>query len=828
MQDNPIVLGFSAGELSPWLSTRVDLAQYGRGAAHLENFLVEPYGGVRRRNGTKYITDAGVNEDAIRLFPFSYSASENVMLEFYPSSLRFYIEAELVRNEDGSVYTVETPWDTAEKINALRMVQVNDVIFVTCPYTIPYKICRYGKLDWRCILMEFSPYPRQTYLQQSASARVSRDSLDSHEVTIVTEDGAEPFTADMVENELFIADCQLNERIYWFDDKMTPLPYTFFQSLNISVTRGAIIYLYSSTYTQYRLYTCIKTWDSSMAVDLANDSPEDYPDYFFCGVPMLTNSTPYYVAGDWELRTFGEWNNYWDLRISYDDSSVSEDFYDWNWVTLHQFYQNSEETRQNWAFSGSESTPCYMMIVCCSTKATTFDSPMTLELKQSDREVTIRITEVIDDNTAKGEIIGELTDLPYSFVTRKWSLGAMGVTNGYPQFVGVNQGRLWLGGMAGQPTTLMASTVDDYSNFRVTSEDDSALQLTLASDDQSRICWLSTTKGLLLGTSEGEWTLDSSDGSGLSASNACFSRQSSVGSENKEAYSVENSIFYVQRGGKRLREISYKLESDGYTSTDTSLLAEHLFESGVKEWAVQRGGSSHVWALMNDGSVAVLTTNISQQVTAWQRMSFGGDEVLHVTTLPNTTSLDDEVWFVIKRSNGIAIEQICGDEIYMDRHVTCEVVDGAIALPHLMGEHVIYYQDGDAGHVQNAGIGDDGELGNLWYDDGTKLHIGVAMESMLQTMPLESEMSFNSVSQFGRAKLRLLNSDPNFNYKASHADTWECYDASVDFLTYPYTGSVRLSQIPKPGVGQGFSLSYSGVYSFNLLALGIERDYHGK
>ncbi len=828
MQDNPIVLGFAAGELSPWLSTRVDLAQYGRGAAHLENFLVEPYGGVRRRCGTRHLCDAGADEDAIRLFPFSYSAAENVMLEFYPSTLRFYIGGELAKNADGTTYTIDTPWDTADKINTLRLVQVNDVIFVTCPYTSPYQICRYGSTDWRCLLMSFSPYPRTTYISQEYTATITRSSLNTDVVDIETDSSADVFTSDMVDKEYLIADCPLSEQSYWKDASMQICNTDSIDNLNCSISLGSRFAFSSDSSDYLKVYTCIKSWTADCAYNSAIDSPDDYPDYFFSGVACLSDGFPYYVSGDWELRTMGEWDGSWELRVSYEDITTSSDYYQWTWVTLHQFYQNEDETRQNWAFSGSEETPCYMMIVCNEVPSEEIDSPFKFEVKQCTREVIIQITQVSDAHHATGRILSPIFNLPYSFTTYKWSFGAMGVHNGYPQFVGVNQGRLWLGGMSGQPTTLMASTVDDYGNFRMTSDADSALQLTLASDDQSRICWLSTTKGLLLGTSEGEWVLESSDGSGLSAMNASFARQSSVGSENKESYSVENSIFYVQRGGKRLREISYKLESDGYTSTDTSLLAEHLFESGVKEWAVQRGGSAHVWVLMNDGSVAVLTTNVSQQVTAWQRISFGGDEVLHITTLPNESSLDDEVWLVINRPSGICIEQICDDGIYMDRHVEVTVVNASIQVPHLAGENVICYVDGNESGAQSFSLDNDGCVAHSDWVAGSSIHVGVALESQLQTMPLETMSNFNSVSQLGRAKLRLLNADPNFDYKAAHVDTWEVYDATRDLLEYPYTGAIRLSQIPQPGVGQGFCLRYSGVYSFNLLALDIERDYHGK
>lgn len=42
-------LSFTAGELTPWLAGRADLDPVSRGASRLRNFLVSPFGGLRRR-----------------------------------------------------------------------------------------------------------------------------------------------------------------------------------------------------------------------------------------------------------------------------------------------------------------------------------------------------------------------------------------------------------------------------------------------------------------------------------------------------------------------------------------------------------------------------------------------------------------------------------------------------------------------------------------------------------------------------------------------------------------------------------------------------------
>ena len=48
---------FTAGELTQRLFGRTDLGRYDNGATTVENFLVQPHGGLSRRPGTRYIAE---------------------------------------------------------------------------------------------------------------------------------------------------------------------------------------------------------------------------------------------------------------------------------------------------------------------------------------------------------------------------------------------------------------------------------------------------------------------------------------------------------------------------------------------------------------------------------------------------------------------------------------------------------------------------------------------------------------------------------------------------------------------------------------------------
>ena len=54
----PIITNFTAGELSPQLEGRTDVARYENAVSLLENFLVAQYGGGDRRPGSVFVAPA--------------------------------------------------------------------------------------------------------------------------------------------------------------------------------------------------------------------------------------------------------------------------------------------------------------------------------------------------------------------------------------------------------------------------------------------------------------------------------------------------------------------------------------------------------------------------------------------------------------------------------------------------------------------------------------------------------------------------------------------------------------------------------------------------
>src|SRR5574342_1324918 len=86
---SPIQTAFTSGDLSPRLYGRVDLAKYASGAETLENWLIQPQGGITRRPGSLYVTTTKDSTMPPRLIPFVFSPTTAYMLEVGHQYIRF-------------------------------------------------------------------------------------------------------------------------------------------------------------------------------------------------------------------------------------------------------------------------------------------------------------------------------------------------------------------------------------------------------------------------------------------------------------------------------------------------------------------------------------------------------------------------------------------------------------------------------------------------------------------------------------------------------------------------------------------------------------------
>lgn len=89
---SPAQTSFNAGELTPLLDGRVDMAKYGNGCSRMLNFLALPQGPARRRSGTRFVNEVKDSTDRCWLVEFVFSETAAFVLEFGDEYIRFYTQ----------------------------------------------------------------------------------------------------------------------------------------------------------------------------------------------------------------------------------------------------------------------------------------------------------------------------------------------------------------------------------------------------------------------------------------------------------------------------------------------------------------------------------------------------------------------------------------------------------------------------------------------------------------------------------------------------------------------------------------------------------------
>jgi len=206
-----------------------------------------------------------------------------------------------------------------------------------------------------------------------------------------------------------------------------------------------------------------------------------------------------------------------------------------------------------------------------------------------------------------------------------WKLGAFSDTTGHPSTVSFFEQRLVFAGTKDEPQTIYFSKSGDYENMTTGTNADDAMVYTIASNQVNKIRYLKAVRTLLIGTTGGEFsvTADGTDAA-VTPTNITIKRQSSFGAANVDAQPAGNAVLFLQRAKRKIRELAYNYDSDGYVAPDLTILNETVTKSGVTEMAYQQAPDSILWCVREDGVLAGLTYQRTDNVVAWHRHILGG------------------------------------------------------------------------------------------------------------------------------------------------------------------------------------------------------------
>lgn len=216
------------------------------------------------------------------------------------------------------------------------------------------------------------------------------------------------------------------------------------------------------------------------------------------------------------------------------------------------------------------------------------------------------------------------------------SIGAVtsGVSPYPPKVIAFHENRLVLAGYTGLfPNQANAVRVDlsrpaVYSNFEPTEADgtvdaDTAISVFLNANEYEEVVWCaSDERGLIVGTTQGEWLVSSSDGGALTSANVFARKLTHRG--NSYLYSsgvkAEKSTLSASSSAEKLRRIIFVDSRGGFVTDDISNLSEHILKvqnatpyafnsrlpltgNGIREITIQQEPFTQIWMSKRNGEL---------------------------------------------------------------------------------------------------------------------------------------------------------------------------------------------------------------------------------
>lgn len=268
--------------------------------------------------------------------------------------------------------------------------------------------------------------------------------------------------------------------------------------------------------------------------------------------------------------------------------------------------------------------------------------------------------------------------------TWEWALGAFSDTTGYPTCIQIHDERMFLGGVRSYPASIWGSVVNAWENWQTGTLDTSGIFVTLSNDIRNRIRFFVSELQLIVGTDSGEWTLGARNADqALTPTNITAQRHSKYGADAVQPVEAGNNNYFIESGGKRIRDVNFVFEADGYVSNDMTILAPHLTKTDdFIRLAYSRSPDVIIWSLRADGTLLSFTLEQTQNVAAWAKHPMDGATVIDINSV--LTDDGDEITLIVQRADGVYYEVIQQtNAVYIDSQTkfTGIVQSDCLALP---------------------------------------------------------------------------------------------------------------------------------------------------
>lgn len=155
MRVRTIQTNFTAGEITPRMKGRVDVARYQNGADILENGIPVVHGGVDRRGGFRYLGTTKLDgASGARVIPYVFNQSQAFVAEFGDHYIRLFTsDGAVVLNDALATLELVSPYSAAQ-VPDITYVQGADTMFLFHGEVPTQRLRRLSATQW-----DISPVP---------------------------------------------------------------------------------------------------------------------------------------------------------------------------------------------------------------------------------------------------------------------------------------------------------------------------------------------------------------------------------------------------------------------------------------------------------------------------------------------------------------------------------------------------------------------------------------------------------------------------------------------------------------------------------------------
>tara|TARA_Y100000004_G_scaffold78095_1_gene87893 strand:- start:3943 stop:6354 length:2412 start_codon:yes stop_codon:yes gene_type:complete len=700
-----IVTNFKSGELSPRLEGRIDLQKYNEAAQTIQNMVVFPSGGVTRRPGTYF---AGRSKDGgkVRLINFEYSDEQAYVLEFGTNYIRFFKDGGIL-TEATTAITAITKANPAVVTAASHGLSNGDRVFIA-------SVGGMTELNNR----EFT-------VANATSTTFELSGINSSSFTTYTSGGT---VGKIVE---------------------VTTTYSATDIFEINHAQSAdVLYLAHKDHEPAKLTRTTATSFTLTDIDFI-DGPwldeNDTSTTMYASAATGSGITITASADTFSNDDIGRYIRFREvLEIEHDEWAASTSYANNATVRFggHVYKQatGSTQTSGNTAPVHLEGTETYGSIDWeylhdehGHVRITGFTS------------ATVVTADVHEDQFGNSRLPDSVVGS--SNATKRWSLGAFDGDQGFPKAVAFYEQRLYFAGTTGRPQTIFGSKSADFENHTPGTEDDDAVNITIASDQVNVIRHLLPARFLQILTTSSEFTLSGGTGSTpVTPTNVNVLRETTFGTSDVRPVRAGNSTILIQKGQEKVKEITFNLDTDGLLGVDLSILADHIPRGGLTDMMWQQEPELILWFVHSDGRLIGLTYDRANNAIGWHDHSIGGSGVVEsITAIPS--GAEDQVYISVKRTiDGSTVRHIeylksidfgtdVADAFFVDSGLTYSgsATTSITGLNHLEGETVSVLADGSThGDVTVSG-------GAITLDrSASKVHIGYSYTSTIETLRMEA------------------------------------------------------------------------------------------